>query len=107
MKILDAYKFCPGPGVIWLLITILGNKFAYASHTSYNFKELIKFEEKKIWPWRDLNTQPSDLESDALPLRHRVALKYPWNCKYLNTARIPNACLRQFFENLKNELISY
>ncbi len=24
------------------------------------------------WPWRDLNTQPSDLESDALPLRHKV-----------------------------------
>ena len=24
------------------------------------------------WPWRDSNTQPSDLESDALPLRHRV-----------------------------------
>ena len=29
----------------------------------------------KIWPWRDLNTQPSDLESDALPLRHRVVAK--------------------------------
>jgi hypothetical protein len=27
---------------------------------------------KASWPWRDLNTQPSDLESDALPLRHRV-----------------------------------
>ena len=24
------------------------------------------------WPRRDLNTQPSDLESDALPLRHEV-----------------------------------
>ena len=24
------------------------------------------------WPRRDLNTQPSDLESDALPLRHGV-----------------------------------
>ena len=24
------------------------------------------------WPRRDSNTQPSDLESDALPLRHRV-----------------------------------
>ncbi len=48
MKILDAYKFCPGPEVIRLLITILGNKFAYACHTSNNFKELIKFEDKKI-----------------------------------------------------------
>ena len=27
---------------------------------------------KKFWPRRDLNTQPSDLESDALPLRHGV-----------------------------------
>ena len=25
-----------------------------------------------FWPWRDLNTQPSDLESDSLPLCHRV-----------------------------------
>ena len=24
------------------------------------------------WPWRDLNTQPSDLESDAQPLRHKA-----------------------------------
>ena len=29
---------------------------------------------KKVWPRRDSNTQPSDLESDALPLRHRVML---------------------------------
>ena len=27
---------------------------------------------KTQWPRRDLNTQPSDLESDALPLRHGV-----------------------------------
>ena len=27
---------------------------------------------KKLWPRRDSNTQPSDLESDALPLRHGV-----------------------------------
>ena len=29
-----------------------------------------------LWPRRDLNTQPSDLESDALPLRHGV--DWPW-----------------------------
>ncbi len=29
-------------------------------------------EKKNSWPRRDLNTQPSDLESDALPLRHGV-----------------------------------
>ena len=31
---------------------------------------------KKIWPRRDLNTQPSDLESDALPLRHGVSYRF-------------------------------
>ena len=30
---------------------------------------------KKVWPRRDSNTQPSDLESDALPLRHGVVVK--------------------------------
>ena len=25
-----------------------------------------------LWPGRDLNTQPSELESDALPLRHQA-----------------------------------
>ena len=29
---------------------------------------------KYLWPRRDSNTQPSDLESDALPLRHGVSL---------------------------------
>ena len=29
---------------------------------------------KRFWPRRDSNTQPSDLESDALPLRHGVKL---------------------------------
>lgn len=28
------------------------------------------------WPRRDLNTQPSDLESDALPLRHEVKTRF-------------------------------
>ena len=30
------------------------------------------FFKTHLWPRRDLNTQPSDLESDALPLRHGV-----------------------------------
>ena len=35
--------------------------------------EYISWQEKRApWPRRDLNTQPSDLESDALPLRHEV-----------------------------------
>ena len=29
---------------------------------------------QKIWPLRDSNTQPSDLESDALPLRQGVLM---------------------------------
>ena len=38
---------------------------------------------KKIWPRRDSNTQPSDLESDALPLRHGVNIYFAKNYKYL------------------------
>ena len=29
---------------------------------------------KRFWPRRDSNTQPSDLESDALPLRHQAVV---------------------------------
>lgn len=36
------------------------------------FKKLVKPKHKNPWPRRDSNTQPSDLESDALPLRHEV-----------------------------------
>ena len=35
-------------------------------------KIFVKIVTKKVWPRRDSNTQPSDLESDALPLRHGV-----------------------------------
>ena len=38
------------------------------------------------WPRRDLNTQPSDLESDALPLRHE-ALKVIKNQVSTNDTR--------------------
>ena len=38
-----------------------------------------------IWPRRDSNTQPSDLESDALPLRHGTLLKI-W--KYFRRIRV-------------------
>ena len=34
--------------------------------------EASRFFKKIFWPRRDSNTQPSDLESDALPLRHGV-----------------------------------
>ena len=37
----------------------------------------MKMTRKKFWPRRDLNTQPSDLESDALPLRHEVTTDEP------------------------------
>ena len=29
-------------------------------------------EKQKSWPWRESNPQPFDLESNALPLRHKV-----------------------------------
>ena len=35
---------------------------------SINLIKILRWK----WPRRDLNTQPSDLESDALPLRHGV-----------------------------------
>lgn len=35
---------------------------------------MVLESKKVLWPRRDSNTQPSDLESDALPLRHGVTL---------------------------------
>ena len=36
--------------------------------------QVLLLAKKKVgWPRRDSNTQPSDLESDALPLRHGVS----------------------------------
>ena len=39
------------------------------------WRKYIHKKEKKWWPRRDSNTQPSDLESDALPLRHEVLVQ--------------------------------
>ena len=50
---------------------------------------------KNLWPWRDSNTQPSDLESDALPLRHRV-----------NLSQIIQFCVLKLFINL-NRFLNY
>ena len=38
--------------------------------------EVFDQEKLKVWPLRDSNTQPSDLESDALPLRQGVLVTY-------------------------------
>ena len=35
------------------------------------------------WTRRESNTQPSDLESDALPLRHGSTCYYPYNTNFL------------------------
>ena len=43
-----------------------------------NLKKMIKM----FWPRRDSNTQPSDLESDALPLRHGVIYQTSDKIKY-------------------------
>ena len=46
-----------------------------AGFTFFSMQMVIKIIPKNVsWPRRDLNTQPSDLESDALPLRHGVSL---------------------------------
>ena len=42
-----------------------------------------------MWPRRDSNTQPSDLESDALPLRHAVIWKFS-TTKYSNSSKTHN-----------------
>ena len=47
------------------------HKWSQISFENMNQKTSKK-ESKVIWPRRDSNTQPSDLESDALPLRHGV-----------------------------------
>ena len=41
---------------------------------------------KYFWPRRDSNTQPSDLESDALPLRHGVMIVERAEVSYWLTA---------------------
>ena len=57
---------------------------------------LLPFIVKNEWPWRDLNTQPSDLESDALPLRHKATMyniiwpPITWHC--LNTGALVIYC---------------
>ena len=59
----------------WTLFLTEYLRFSRAWHFA-DFR-LKRIEIKKkifLWPWRDLNTQPSDLESDALPLRHGVKL---------------------------------
>ena len=48
---------------------IIENKWAISTNL-LNTSNIVKKKKKAIWPRRDLNTQPSDLESDALPLRH-------------------------------------
>ena len=39
---------------------------------SETLKKLQISSVEQYWPRRDSNTHPSDLESDALPLRHEV-----------------------------------
>ena len=47
--------------------------FQYRFYVSFSMLMVFKIIAKKAsWPRRDSNTQPSDLESDALPLRHGV-----------------------------------
>ena len=68
----------------------------------HEYTKKIENLPKVLWPRRDSNTQPSDLESDALPLRHgvnqvpprfelgsldsksRVLTITPWNLAYIS-----------------------
>ena len=58
----------------WLVFYLL-LRLEYCKICKMNLKKVEKIK----WARRDLNTQPSDLESDALPLRHRPTL----NLKYI------------------------
>ena len=54
--------------------------FAKCKANTTHDRKIASFDEgcqalKKLWPWCDLNKQPSDLESDALPLCHKVLLQ--------------------------------
>ena len=55
-------------------MTSLQGPVTNATYLHELFSECVskKKGKKPLWPRRDLNTQPSDLESDALPLRHGV-----------------------------------
>ena len=65
---------------------LIGGKYTFAIQhfwhirlcINYYSKQKFSFSGKRKtktwWPRRDSNTQPSDLESDALPLRHGVKL---------------------------------
>ena len=61
--------------VSWFFAWLFGS---FQSHPvestgqSYTANENLNLQKKTLWPRRDSNTQPSDLESDALPLRHEV-----------------------------------
>ena len=59
------------------------------------------------WPRRDLNTQPSDLESDALPLRHEVTYSsvFVWRFPCYYTVMNKKMC-RDVYLGLKRLVIS-
>ena len=58
--------------------------FAIFLHFNINIKQ-NNIILQKIWPLRDSNTQPSDLESDALPLRQGVLTDVPLMSEFKGT----------------------
>ena len=62
--------------LINLLTHIYFSFFSWSNRKIWKFVFRLEINKLKIkvWPGRDLNTQPSDLESDALPLRHRASI---------------------------------
>ena len=79
--------------VLMCLHSIMHNALIHALLSTIS---LLTFVVYKDWPWRDLNTQPSDLESDALPLRHKATMyniiwpPITWHC--LNTGALVIYC---------------
>ena len=64
------------------------------------------YSKENLWPRRDLNTQPSDLESDALPLRHKVSVTP--SC--LGSTLVPASGLgyrKGTSQMLKREILNY
>ena len=59
------------------------------------------------WPRRDLNTQPSDLESDALPLRHGVNYIRHSSLKWWFSATPRNFLVNSFFFTSMTVYISF
>ena len=56
-------------------------------------------QKNHMWPGRDLNTQPSELESDALPLRHQACCLSRFFMRYYRLLKMCWKSVRKTSEN--------